>query len=211
MTMQTPLLYTFRRCPYAIRARLALHASGIAVDMHEVDLKSKPPAMLEASPKGTVPVLRLADGRVIDQSLDIMCWALAISDPEGWLDIGVEALAQSDALIERNDGRFKELLDRYKYPQRVAPSDGSPSPPPASHHRDEAAGILADLDARLSRHEHLVGARMSIADAAIVPFVRQFAMVDPAWFAATPWQALRRWLEGIVESPRFFAVMQKRS
>ena len=133
--MQTPLLYTFRRCPYAIRARLALHASGIAVDMHEV----------EASPKGTVPVLRLADGRVIDQSLDIMCWALAISDPEGWLDIGVEALAQSDALIERNDGRFKELLDRYKYPQRVAPSDGSPSPPPASHHRDEAAGILAAL------------------------------------------------------------------
>ena len=207
--MQKPLLYTFRRCPYAIRARLAVHASQVAVEMREVDLKAKPQAMLEASPKGTVPVLQLTDGRVIDESLDIMCWVLAISDPEGWLDFGAEALAQSDSLIERNDGPFKQLLDRNKYPDRVAPPAGCATPLPASHHRDAAVEILADLDTRLSRHDHLVGERMSIADAAIVPFVRQFAMMDPAWFASTPWHALQRWLDTILASPRFTAIMQK--
>ena len=111
--MQKPLLYTFRRCPYAIRARLAVHASQVAVEMREVDLKAKPQAMLEASPKGTVPVLQLTDGRVIDESLDIMCWVLAISDPEGWLDFGAEALAQIIVLKEFN-GFVDEIAIRAK-------------------------------------------------------------------------------------------------
>ena len=204
-----PILYTFRRCPYAIRARLAVNASGIAVEMREVDLRAKPRAMLEASPKGTVPVLQLADGSVIDESLDIMRWALGIHDPEGWLKISPDAHAEAQALIARNDGPFKQLLDRYKYPNRPASRDDGSPPLPASHHRDEAGGILADLDARLSRHAYLLGERMSIADAAIVPFVRQFAMVDRAWFAASPWHALNRWLDAILASARFTAVMQK--
>ena len=207
--MPDPVLYTFRRCPYAIRARLAVNASGVVVEMREVDLRAKPRAMLEASPKGTVPVLQLADGSVIDESLDIMRWALTIHDPEGWLDMGADAHAEAQALIARNDGPFKQLLDRYKYPNRPASRDAGSPPLPASHHRDAAGGILADLDARLSRHAYLVGERMSIADAAIVPFVRQFAMVDSAWFAASPWRALNRWLDAIVASAQFTAVMQK--
>ncbi|MBM3345845.1 MAG: glutathione S-transferase [Betaproteobacteria bacterium] len=201
-----PILYTFRRCPYAIRARLAVHASGVAVEMREVDLKHKPQAMLEASPKGTVPVLRLPDGRVIDESLDIMRWALALHDPAGWLRLSPGALAEAGQVIERNDGPFKRLLDRYKYPNRAPAGE---APRPASAWRDEAAPILADLDDRLSRHACLLGESPNIADAAIVPFVRQFAMVDAAWFAATPWRALARWLDGWLASPRFMAVMQK--
>jgi glutathione S-transferase len=206
VSTQLPILYTFRRCPYAIRARLAVHASGVAVEMREVDLKKKPQSMLDASPKGTVPVLQLPDGRVIDESLDIMRWALAVQDPEGWLRITPDALTKALSLIERNDGPFKRLLDRYKYPNRTPAGE---VPQPASAYRDEAAAILADLDARLTQHAHLLGESMSIADAAILPFVRQFAMVDPAWFAATPWHALHRWLDALLASPRFTTVMQK--
>jgi glutathione S-transferase len=207
--MTLPLLYTFRRCPYAIRARLAVHASGVPVEMREVDLKHKPPDMLALSPKGTVPVLRLPDGKVIDESLDVMHWALSVNDPEGWLDLGAEARADADALIARNDGPFKQQLDRYKYPNRASSRLPDGTNPPAAQHRDEAGGILADLDARLSRDTWLLGARFSIADAALAPFVRQFAMVDPAWFSATPWTSLRRWLDTTLVSARFAAVMQK--
>lgn len=208
--MSLPLLYTFRRCPYAIRARLAVHASGVEVEMREVDLKSKPADMLALSPKGTVPVLRLPEGKVIEESLEIMRWALSLKDPEGWLDLDAGAQSDANALIARNDGPFKQLLDRYKYPDRPSslPPDGTKLP--ASHHRDDAGFILADLDARLQRNAWLLGPRMSIADAAVAPFVRQFAMVDPGWFASTPWPALQRWLNGILASPRFIAVMQKR-
>ena len=208
--MSLPLLYTFRRCPYAIRARLAVHASGVEVEMREVDLKSKPADMLALSPKGTVPVLRLPEGKVIEESLEIMRWALSLKDPEGWLDLDARAQSDANALIARNDGPFKQLLDRYKYPDRPSslPPDGTKLP--SSHHRDDAGFILADLDARLQRNAWLLGPRMSIADAALAPFVRQFAMVDSGWFASTPWPALQRWLNGILVSPRFIAVMQKR-
>ena len=171
------ILYSFRRCPYAIRARLALAISETPYELREVRLSRKPAAMLEASPKGTVPVLVLADGSVIDESSQIMRWALDRNDPEGWLE------RDDPALIERNDGSFKHDLDRYKYPDR---HDSN-----ALEHRQRGMEFLSLLDARLAEHAHLCGSQRGMADAAIMPFVRQFAGVDSEWFAAQPIPHLR--------------------
>ncbi len=200
--MSPPVLYSFRRCPYAIRARLALAVAGVTVNLREVSLKDKPAALLAISPKGTVPVLQLADGRVLDESLDIMRWALARHDPEGWL-AAAPADAQ-DALIRRNDDEFKPLLDRYKYASRY------PERTPAEWREAAVACHLADLEARLARGPHLFGPRPSLADAALLPFVRQFAGVEPEPFTRAPLPKLRRWLDAWLASPRFAAVMDKR-
>ena len=196
-----PVLYSFRRCPYAIRARLALKAARVPVELREVVLRDKPAAMLTISPKGTVPVLQLPDGRVIDESLEIMHWALLQSDPEGWL-------AQHDAtpghaLIATNDGPFKVLLDRYKYPER------HPGQTALDHRQQAIVLFIAELDQRLSQQPFLLGAQASLVDMAIAPFIRQFAQVDADWFAKASFVALRRWLEGIVGSPRFESVMAR--
>lgn len=206
--MALPLLYSYRRCPYAIRARLALRQASIEVDTHEVVLRDKPAGLLAASPKGTVPVLVLPDGQVIDQSLDIMLWALRQSDPQGWLTKA--PLNASLALIATNDGPFKALLDRYKYPER------HPTHPQA-HHRDEAvATVLSAWDARLRQGTRpdgqpafLLGDQASLADVALLPFVRQFAQVDRSWFDQSELQALRAWLDHGLRSPLFEAVMTK--
>jgi len=203
-----PLLYSFRRCPYAIRARLALRQAGVAVQLHEVSLRDKPAAMLAMSPKGTVPVLQLPGGTVLDESLDIMLWALAQADPDGWLAGAKSVNAEAKALIARNDGPFKALLDRYKYASRYPQF-------PAAHYRDEAVALhLAPLDALLAAQSDaarpcLLGARISLVDAAIFPFVRQFAAVDAAWFATAPLPALRAWLQRWLDSALFQAVMEK--
>jgi glutathione S-transferase len=173
------VLYSFRRCPYAMRARLALAISETPYVLREVVLARKPEAMLEASPKGTVPVLVLANGTVIDESIEIMRWALAQNDPEGWLD------RDDAALIEHNDGPFKHDLDRYKYPDRHD-SD-------AMVHRERGMEFLRLLDERLSHDAQLCGSTRGIADAAIMPFVRQFAAVDRDWFAAQPIPHLQKW------------------
>ena len=200
--MPLPILYSFRRCPYAIRARLALKCAQIPLELREVVLRHKPEAMLAISPKGTVPVLQLPDGQVIDESLDIMNWALRQADPEGWLDLP-DAQVTHD-LIARNDGPFKHLLDRYKYPERHPERS-------AAEWRDEAVRIhLADLDTRLQAHPCLFGAHWSLADMALLPFVRQFAQVDRVWFDATPaLPALRAWLQRGLDLPLFAAVMAK--
>jgi glutathione S-transferase len=196
-----PILYTFRRCPYAIRARLAIQVAGIAVEKREVVLKNKPAHLLAISPKGTVPVLLLPDGRVIEQSLDIMRWALAQHDPNGWLAHGDPLQAQQ--LLETNDGPFKRLLDAYKYPERYPQHT-------EAHYRDEAVvTVLAPLDARLHQHPQLLGEHVHLVDMAVLPFVRQFAQVDADWFAQAPLPALRRWLQSHVHSPLFDQVMQK--
>lgn len=196
-----PLLYSFRRCPYAIRARLAIHVAGVRVDTHEVSLRAKPPEMLAASPKGTVPVLCLHTGQVIDQSLDIMRWALHQHDPQGWLAQSDTADAQQ--LIATNDGPFKRLLDAYKYPHRHPQQT-------AAHYRDEALNtLLAPLDKRLREHPQLMGARVQLVDMALLPFVRQFAQVDIDWFAQAPVPALRGWLQAHLSSALFTRVMQK--
>ncbi len=191
--MERPILYSFRRCPYAMRARMALIISATRCELREIRLRDKPAAMIAASPKATVPVLVLPDGAVIDQSLDIMRWALGRSDPEHWLD-GDDA-----ALIAANDGPFKQHLDRYKYPDRHA-SD------PAEH-RAAGMAMLAGLEARLAGSGALCGATRTLADIAIVPFVRQFAATDPDWFAAQPVPALQAWLARHIASALFERAM----
>ncbi|MBO6798087.1 glutathione S-transferase [Maricaulis sp.] len=196
--MTLPILYSFRRCPYAMRARLALDVAGIELEHREILLKDKPPEMLEASPKGTVPVLVLPDGHVVDESLDVMLWALGQNDPENWLD----ELDTARPLIEANDGPFKHALDRYKYPNRYENVD------PAEQ-REIGVSILLELEHRLARQEQLCGDIPGIADAAICPFVRQYAHTDRDWFATTPLPHVRRWLDGHLESELFARIMRK--
>ena len=197
----TPVLYSFRRCPYAMRARLALQAAGIRCELREVALKQKPEALLQASPKGTVPVLVLP-GRVIEQSLDIILWALAQHDPEGWLPRDAALKADALDLVAQCDGDFKNNLDRYKYPSRYDLPDGLA-------HRSQGAEFLASLQARLQMHSHLIDDQWRWADAAIAPFVRQFAHTDSDWFAQQPWPALQAWLARFEDSPAFARVMEK--
>ncbi len=196
--MTGPILYSFRRCPYAMRARLAMVQSGLRWEHREILLKDKPSGMLEASPKGTVPVLILPDGSVIDESLDVMLWALAQSDPDNWLEGKAEALA----LIKENDGLFKDALDHYKYHVR------HPEKSQQEHRRDGEV-FLQLLESRLTEHSYLMGNVPGLADYAIFPFIRQFVNVDPKWFAEAPYPKLRTWLNGFLESSLFATVMHK--
>lgn len=194
-----PVLYSFRRCPYAIRARLAIAAAGTAVRLREVVLRDKPAELLAASPKATVPVLVLPDGRVIEQSLEIMRWALSQHDPGHWLRADDDATARR--LVALNDGPFKQWLDGYKYASRGTAAQ-------AGEHRDAAAALLlTELEPRLSGQAFVLGDLPSLADMAIAPFVRQFAGVDPVWFAAMPWPRMRAWLQRFTASGLFVAVM----
>ena len=202
-----PLLYSFRRCPYAIRARLALAAAGLRpgleLEIREVQLKAKPPELLQASPKGTVPVLVGAEQAlpVLDQSLAIMRWALAQRDPGAWLAGWSDAeRAGIDALIAENDGPFKQHLDRFKYPQRF---DSQPL-----LHRAAALAILGGWSRRLEAGGWLLGDRPSLADWALLPFVRQFRQAEPAGFDAEPGLApLQAWLQRFELGPELAAVM----
>lgn len=191
-----PILYSFRRCPYAMRARMALWVAGIAVELREVKLAAKPPELIEVSPKATVPVLVLPDGTVIEESLAIMRWALAQSDPESWL-AGDDA-----ALIGRNDGAFKHHLDRAKYPGRYEEENGT-------DHRAEGLALLQPLETRLEESACLCGPTRSMTDIALFPFIRQFAHIDREWFARQPLPHLQAWLERHLASDLFAAVMPK--
>lgn len=202
MTAMLPVLYSFRRCPYAMRARLALLAAGQACELREVALRDKPQALREASPKATVPVLVLADGQVIDESLAIMQWALARHDPLGWCRPTHGAPAQMLALVAENDTGFKPLLDRAKYPQRFGLAD--PMAP-----RTACTPFLAGLEQRLAQTPFLCGGHATLADAALFPFVRQFAGVDPDWFAHQPWPRLQHWLQAWQATALFTRAMQK--
>ncbi|WP_248797381.1 glutathione S-transferase [Pseudomonas sp. MWU13-2105] len=202
--MTPATLYSFRRCPYAMRARMALHYSGVAVEIEEVSLKNKPARMLALSSKGTVPVLACADGRVIEQSLEIMHWALAQHDPQDWLLSRDPLAAQATALlIEENDTVFKQWLDRYKYAVRYPEFA-------LEHYRQQGGQFLLKLDGLLARNGHLLAEHLSLADIAVAPFVRQFAHVDQVWFAQAPYKHLQAWLEQFLASELFNAVMAKR-
>ncbi len=201
--MKLPRLYTFRRCPYAMRARMALLQAGRDFEAVEVSLRDKPASLLALSPKATVPVLHLPDGRVIEESWDIMRWALAEPDAQGWW-----SRAQSPEnldLLHRNDGDFKRHLDRWKYPQRYAGETLTPD-----QHRDAAVEVLLQpLEARLKDAPYLGGDSPCATDLALMPFVRQFAAVDPQWFEALDLPSLRSWLNSWLASPLFEACMRK--
>jgi glutathione S-transferase len=190
----TPILYSFRRCPYAIRARLALMQSGVQVELREILLRDKPAPFLAASPSGTVPCL-VTDAGVIDESLDIMVWALRQSDPQGWLDMP----ASGHDWIARNDGAFKHSLDRVKYASRYPEED-------AQAHLATATAYLAALDTAL---DDWLFDRPSLAGYAMLPFIRQFAFINKPWFDAQPWPRVQAWLERFLASGSFAAVMAK--
>ena len=193
--LKQPILYNFRRCPYAIRARLALLHSKVNVEIREVVLKNKPAEFLATSPSGTVPSLKLTD-TILDESLDIMEWALSQYDPINLMDMP----SRGFDLITECDGNFKQHLDRAKYPNRFPKTDPVES-------RDKAALFLYKLEKILS--PNLFGKNMSIADLAILPFVRQFAHIDHVWFCAQDWINLINWLDNFKESSEFNKIMTK--
>jgi glutathione S-transferase len=198
-----PIFYSFRRCPYAIRSRLALCYSQTKVQLREVLLKDKPPCLRKFSTKATVPVLVLNDNSVIDESLDIIRWALRGNDPNGWLvGLSLSQATEANKLIAVNDGAFKFSLDRYKY------SDRHPEKSREGY-RDEAIEFLQALDHRLSHQQYLISDQLSIADVAIFPFIRQFAFVDKAWFDNNPNKHLRQWLNNHLSSSLFDQCMTK--
>lgn len=207
-----PVLYTFRRCPYAMRARLAIVAAGLKVEVRELVLRAKPAHMLEISPKGTVPVLWLPDGTVIDESLDVMRWAVGQNFPAEWLVPNAEQQQQCDEWIALLDGEFKRNLDRYKYPHRYhVKTDTDAYTCDPLEHRAVCEEILAQWNAVLVQNgPWLFGANPSFADFAILPFVRQFRIADEAWFDAVPgYDALKLWLHSFLASPLLEQAMVK--
>ncbi|WP_347987866.1 glutathione S-transferase [Methylomonas sp. AM2-LC] len=195
-----PILYSFRRCPYAMRARLAIWVSGLCVVLREVELRQKPLALLDISAKATVPVLQLKTGQVLDESLDIMFWALQQNDPEHWL--APASLKEAQYLIDWNDTEFKGALDRYKYADRYPDY-------PANYYRQQAELFLAELEQRLTHQDFLCAAHFSLADAAILPFIRQLAAVDDEWFKHCRYNAVKQWLFAFTNSANFMAIMNK--
>ena len=194
-----PVLYSYRRCPYAMRARMALKCADIQVEHREIEFRNKPKSMLLVSPKGTVPVLCL-DGLVLDQSLDIMRWALEKSDPDGWSSLDAKA---SQAWIEKNDGPFKVLLDQYKYPNRF------PDLNPDDVLNSAVELMLKPMESALQSSKYLMGNKMSLVDVAIFPFIRQFAAVNPQCFEELPFPLVKAWLNQHLESDLFNSVMDK--
>ena len=200
--MTKHILYSFRRCPYAIRARLAILTSGINVEIREVTLNAKPPALLRISSKATVPVLITADERIIDESIDIMNWALNQSDPEKWLPSDTKEEQLTSELTYVNDQTFKHFLDRYKYSDRYPENS-------ELYYRQQAELTLINLEYNLTQNIYLVSNRLTVADVALLPFIRQFAFVNKAWFDVAPYPKIQAWLEKFITSELFNSSMVK--
>ena len=199
MILIKPRLYTYRRCPYAIRSRLALHQANIDYESIEISLKDKSSEFLALSPKGTVPVLVDVNGEVIEESLEIMLWALNQNDPACWLLNDENA---SQKLIDENDFNFKKNLDRYKYTDRFPEHS-------KEYYRSECEIFLNLLNDKLQSNNYLMAERISLADAAIFPFVRQFSLVDEDWFLNSKYQELKKWLHNLINTQMFQEVMRK--
>jgi glutathione S-transferase len=200
MTSLLPRLYSFRRCPYAMRARLALLFAELPVELREIVLKNKPSQMLAISPKGTVPVLQLPEGKVIEESRDIMVWALEHNDKQGLLD--AKLIKQANDLLDKNDHEFKHWLDHYKYADRYPEMS-------QAEYQERGEVFLQSLETLLSKNAYLLGDSISIADIGIMPFVRQFAHVDRDVFYGLPYPKLQRWLQDWLEHPLFKQAMTK--
>jgi glutathione S-transferase len=200
-----PILYSFRRCPYAMRARMAIRYSQIEVELREVKLSQKPGEMLVLSEKGTVPVLVLENGTVLEESMDIIHWALSIDDNDNWkLTDQSDQYHEAMTLISENDTDFKNHLDRYKY------ADRNPNHP-VEYYRNQGEPFLAKLNQLLSRRLYLITGQISIADIAIFPFIRQFAYVDKDWFNNSDYQYLVNWTLKLIETTLFQSAMKKQN
>ena len=197
-----PVLYSFRRCPYAMRARLAIKYSGIEVELREIDLNNIPKALSDISSDETVPLIVFPDGKTIDESWDIVKWAVTSNDPDGWLGSDVSLLQDAEMLVETNDYSFKQDLDHYKYADRYPEY-------PMQHYRSEGEEFLIELEDRLSDNRYLSADSLSLSDIAVLPFIRQFALVDKAWFDSTPYTRVQAWLNTFLESELFESVMNK--
>ena len=198
-----PVLYSFRRCPYAIRSRMTLAYSGVIVELRDILLKDKPADMITASPKATVPVLKMSDGTVLDESFDIMLWALDQNDPDCWLPNDEKQRQTIFDLVTENDGPFKSNLDRYKYFVRHPDS-------PRETYRSQGEEYLRKLEDLLSQHKFLTSDKMTFADTAIFPFIRQFANSDKYWFDHSPYHKLKKWLGDQLNTDAFKYVMKNR-
>ena len=179
---------------------MALNYAGVTVELREVLLRDKPQAMLQASAKGTVPVMILPDGSVIDESIDVMHWAMAQGDPDNWWRDDLRS--GTDRLVEENDLVFKKHLDHYKYADRYPDH-------PQAYYRDEAGRFLSQLEQRLCLHRYLMADQLTFSDVAIFPFIRQFAFVDKTWFDQAPYPKLQAWLQVFLDSDLFLSVMTK--
>lgn len=200
MPVQLPVLYSFRRCPYAMRARLALAIADIQVELREVVLKDKPSQLLAISPKGTVPVLVMQSGQMMEESLDIMLWAL--NEHAVWQSLDEQQRKESLILIEENDVSFKQALDRYKYADRYPEH-------PQQVYRERGQRFLDKLEQRLQSQSGLMTESLTLVDFALLPFIRQFALVDWDWFSEASYPKLQNWLKGFLQSDLFEQVMQK--
>lgn len=197
--MTYPILYSFRRCPYAMRARMALKLSGVSIELREVSLKNKPQQMLLISPKSTVPVLQLADQTVIDESLDIMYWALGQDERTACLLTDNQL---TTSLIQLNDNEFKSWLDKYKYADRYPEYS-------AEYYRSQAEPFLRQLNTLLAKTKYLQGDKITVLDIAILPFIRQFAYVDIGWFENSSYQHLVNWMFAQINAELFTEIMHK--
>jgi len=195
-----PILYSFRRCPYAMRARMAIHISGQRCELREVLLRDKPPSMLEYSAKGTVPVLILQDGKVIDESLDVIDWALNINDPDDWQRS--KDKEKTKELIKINDGEFKYHLDRYKYSKRYDNED-------PEFHRKKCLKFIESINNELNNSEYIFDDNISYADIVLLPFIRQFRIADIEWFDSLPYDNLKKWLSSFLGSSLLNSIMKK--
>ena len=197
-----PILYSFRRCPYAMRARMAILKSGVSCRLREVTLRDKPEEMIAVSPKGTVPVLVSGDGLILEESLEIMCWSLSTNDHDNWLEPESSSVTDMLNLIEKIDKEFKYHLDRYKYSTRYHGAN-------PIFHRGKALEVLGPIIENLKKQENLCGTRVSMADIAIFPFIRQFANTDKKWFDSEEIGPLQLWLERHLISELFCGSMNK--
>lgn len=201
--LPAPILYSFRRCPYAMRARMIVYYSQLEIELRDVLLKDKPKEMLDASPKATVPVLVQGDGSILEESRDIMQWAANQNDPAGLLPVDANVRTEIYDLLDENDGPFKTSLDRYKYHVRFPEKS-------REEYRSEGEAFFQKLETRLSAHAFLMGGNPTHADIGIFPFVRQFANSDRDWFDAAPYPNLKAWLHNWVTSDAFKHIMKKR-
>ncbi len=195
-----PILYSFRRCPYAMRARMAIHISSQKCEIREVLLRDKPPSMLEYSSKGTVPVLVLQSGEVIDESLDVIDWALNLNDPDNWQRS--KNNEKTKELIKINDGEFKYHLDRYKYSKRYDNED-------PEFHRKKCLSFIEKVNSELQNSKYIFDDAISYIDISLLPFIRQFRIADKEWFDELPYENVKSWLSNFLNSELLKSIMFK--